>query len=159
LIMAGLGLLAVAEPMIATLAVTIFAGWMFLVSGIVGLAGGFTARRGPGFLWGLITPVLAIALGIFLVSRPLPRVLSLALVVAAFLAAEGLPAILAALGPRGVLASWGWLLFSGIGGLLLAAIIISGWPGTAEWTLGLLFGINLFMWGLSLVMTALACRK
>ena len=158
LIMAGLGLLAVAEPMIATLAVTIFAGWMFLVSGIVGLAGVFTARRVPGFWWGLITALLAIAVGIYLLWRPLAGVLSLTLVVAAFFAAQGITQIIAAIGHRGVLASWGWLLFSGIVDLILAAIIISGWPGTAEWTLGLLFGINLFMWGLSLVMTALACR-
>jgi uncharacterized membrane protein HdeD (DUF308 family) len=42
---------------------------------------------------------------------------------------------------------------------VLAAIIISGWPGTAEWVLGLLVGINLFMSGLALVMTSVACRS
>lgn len=35
---------------------------------------------------------------------------------------------------------------------------MTGTPGTAAWTLGLLFGINLFMWGMSLVMTAIGCR-
>jgi uncharacterized membrane protein HdeD (DUF308 family) len=158
LVMVVLGLFAVAEPMVATIAVTIFAGWMFLVSGIVGLAGVFTARRVPGFWWGLITALLAIAVGIYLLWRPLAGVLSLTLVVAAFFAAQGISLIITAIGHRGVLASWGWLLFSGIVDLILAAIILSGWPGTAEWTLGLLFGINLLMWGVSLVMTALACR-
>ena len=50
------------------------------------------------------------------------------------------------------------MLVGGVVNLILALIILSGWPGTAAWTLGLLFGINLFMWGLSLVMTAVACR-
>src|SRR5262249_3971459 len=60
---------------------------------------------------------------------------------------------------RGVVAnSWGWMLFSGIVDLVLAAIIIAGLPGTAAWTLGLLVGINLLMAGLALVMTAIACR-
>src|SRR5215471_2847363 len=158
LIMVVLGIFAVAEPMVATLAVTLFAGWMFILSGIVGLAGVFTARRVPGFWWSLITALLAIAVGIYLLWRPLIGVLSLTLVVAAFFAAQGISLIITAIGHRGVLPSWGWLLFSGIIDLILAAIIFSGWPGTAEWTLGLLFGINLIMWGISLVMTALACR-
>ena len=76
LIMVVLGLLALFEPMVATLAVEIFAGWLFLVSGIVGLVGVFTARRVPGFWWGLITAVLALALGLYLIWRPLVGILS-----------------------------------------------------------------------------------
>jgi uncharacterized membrane protein HdeD (DUF308 family) len=49
-------------------------------------------------------------------------------------------------------------LAGGVINLLLAAIILSGWPGSATWTLGLLFGVNMFMWGVSLVMTAIGCR-
>jgi uncharacterized membrane protein HdeD (DUF308 family) len=50
------------------------------------------------------------------------------------------------------------LVVSGIVNLVLAAIIVTGWPGTATWTLGLLFGINMFMWGVSLVVSAIGCR-
>jgi len=158
LIMIAFGLVAVGEPMVATIAVTLFAGWLFLIGGVVGLTGIFTARRMPGFWWGLITAVLAIAVGAYLIWRPLAGVLSLTLAVAAFFGVQGILQIVAATGHRGVLASWGWLLANGVVNLILAAIIVSGWPGTAEWTLGLLFGINLLMWGLSLVMTAVACR-
>ena len=159
LIMIAFGLIAVGEPMVATLAVTLFAGWLFLIGGIVGLVGTFSGRRMPGFWWGLITALLAIAVGVYLIWRPLAGVLSLTLAVAAFFATQGILQIVAAVGHRGVLSSWGWLLVNGIVNLILAGIILSGWPGTAEWTLGLLFGINLFMWGLSLVMTAIACRS
>ena len=158
LIMVVLGLLALFEPMIATLAVEIFAGWLFLVSGIVGLVGAFTARRVPGFWWGLITALLALALGLYLIWRPLAGILSLTLAVAAFFSAQGIVQIITAIEHRSVLPSWIWMLVGGVVNLILALIILSGWPGTAAWTLGLLFGINLFMWGLSLVMTAVACR-
>ena len=158
LIMVVLGLLALFEPMIATLAVEIFAGWLFLVSGIVGLVGVFTARRVPGFWWGLITALLALALGLYLIWRPLAGILSLTLAVAAFFSAQGIVQIITAIEHRSVLPSWIWMLVGGVVNLILALIILSGWPGTAAWTLGLLFGINLFMWGLSLVMTAIACR-
>ena len=50
------------------------------------------------------------------------------------------------------------MAISGVADLVLAGIIIAGWPGSAAWALGLLIGISLFMSGLALVMTAIACR-
>jgi uncharacterized membrane protein HdeD (DUF308 family) len=158
LIMVVLGLFAVAEPIVATFAVATFAGWLFLIGGIVGIAGVATAHRIPGFWWQLIAALLAIVVGVYLIWRPLAGIVSLTLAVAAYFGAQGIVQIITALGHRNVLASWGWLLFTGLIDIALAVIILAGWPGTAEWTLGLLFGINLFMWGLSLVMTSLACR-
>src|SRR5437763_9303384 len=150
LIMVVLGLLAVARPMIATLAVEIFAGWSFLVGGIVGLAGIFTAWKTPGILWTLIRAVLAIVAGLVLLWRPLAGVLTLTLILAAFFAAQGVTQIIVSISQRATLpGSWVWVLVSGVTDLVLAAIIISGWPGTAAWVLGLLVGINLFMSGVA----------
>ncbi len=159
LIMIVLGILAIGEPMVASVAVALFAGWLFLFSGIVGLAGVFTAHRVPGFWWGLLTALLGIAIGIYLIWRPLAGVVTLTLAVAIYFGAQGITQLITAIAQRNMLRSWGWVVFGGIVNILLAAIIISGFPGTAEWTLGLLFGINLLMWGFSLVMTALACRS
>jgi hypothetical protein len=47
----------------------------------------------------------------------------------------------------------------GIVDLLLAAIVISGWPRMAAWVLGPPVGINFFLSGLALVMTSIACRS
>src|SRR5947207_15914885 len=67
-----LGLLAIIIPPIATIAVTIFLGWLFLISGIVGLVTTFLARHAPGFWWSLLSAVLAIAAGIVLLGWPIP---------------------------------------------------------------------------------------
>ena len=158
LIMILLGILAIGEPMVASIAVALFAGWLFLFSGAVGLAGVFTARHVPGFWWGLLSALLGIAVGIYLIWRPLAGVVTLTLAVAIYFGAQGICQIIAAISQRSMLRSWGWVVFGGLVNIALAAIIISGWPGTAEWTLGLLFGINLLMWGFTLVMTAFACR-
>ena len=153
-----LGILAVGEPMVASIAVTLFAGWLFLFSGIVGLAGLFTAHRVPGFVWALITAILAIIVGIYLIWRPMSGVVSLTLAVGAFFGAQGIVQIITAIEHRRVLRSWGWVVFTGIANVILALIIWGGFPGTADWVLGLLFGINLLLWGFSLIMTAIACR-
>jgi uncharacterized membrane protein HdeD (DUF308 family) len=158
LVMAALGLIAAVEPMFASLAVEIFAGWLFVIAGIVGLASAFTAQRMPGYWWSVLTALLAIIFGAYLLWQPLVGVLSITLVVAAFFAAQGLTQIITAIQHRGVLKSWVWPVVGGVVNLALAAIILTGWPGTATWTLGLLFGINMFMWGVSLAMTAIECR-
>jgi uncharacterized membrane protein HdeD (DUF308 family) len=158
LIMILLGFLAIGEPMVATIAVALFAGWLFLISGIVGLVGMFTARRAPSLWWTALSSLLSILVGCYLIWRPLAGVLSLTLVAAAYFGAQGIVQIITAFSHRRSIPSWGWMLFGGVVNILLAVVILSGWPGTAEWTLGLLFGINLLVWGLSLAMTALACR-
>jgi hypothetical protein len=48
------------------------------------------------------------------------------------------------------------LLASGIADLVLAPIIISGWPGTVDRTLGLLAGVSLLTSGWAIVIVALA---
>jgi len=158
-VMAILGLLAMTVPVIATLAVETFAGWLFLVGGLVGLLGIFTARNIPGVLWTLVSAAIALLAGLFLIWHPLAGILSLTVALAAFFAAQGIVQIFAAFEQRRVLPeSWMWTLVTGLANLILAAIITMGWPGTAVWTLGLLVGINLFLSGLALIMTSIGCR-
>ena len=44
-----LGIAAILVPMVATIAFTILIGWLFLISGVVGLITTFWMRRAPGF--------------------------------------------------------------------------------------------------------------
>jgi uncharacterized membrane protein HdeD (DUF308 family) len=158
ILMMVLGFLAVVEPNVATVAVGIFVGWLFFIGGIFRAASVWHSRRMPGFAWSMLTAVLAIVLGLILILRPLAGVLTLTMVLIAFFIVEGVASILAAIQHRQHLRSWGWLLFSGIVDLLLAYLIWAGWPSSADWAIGLLVGVNMLFFGLSLVMTALAAR-
>jgi uncharacterized membrane protein HdeD (DUF308 family) len=159
IVMVILGLVAAASPFIATLVVETFAGWLFLTGGFIGLAALFTTRNAPGFVWTVIGAVLAILIGTFLVWRPFAGLTTLTVALAIFFAAHGAVQILTSLEHRQLFTrSWPWTAISGIADLILAGIIIAGWSGSVAWALGLLIGINLFMWGLALVMTAIACR-
>jgi uncharacterized membrane protein HdeD (DUF308 family) len=155
-----LGLAAIILPPLAGLAVTIFLGWMFLVSGIAGLAATFWARQMPGFWWSLISAALAVLAGLVLLARPMQGVLTLTIVVGAYFLAEGVATIMYALEHRRELSErWSWMLFAGLLDILIAAMIIAGLPGSAEWAIGLLVGINLLFGGSSLIGVALAARK
>src|SRR3981189_1541886 len=155
-----LGLAAMIVPPLASLAVTIFLGWMFLISGVAGLALTFWARQMPGFWWSLISALLAVGAGIILLAQPVPGTLTLTIVVGAYFLAEGVTTIMYALEHRRELSErWSWLLVAGLMDILIAFLIISGLPGSAEWAIGLLVGINLVLGGASLVGMALAARK
>jgi uncharacterized membrane protein HdeD (DUF308 family) len=122
-----LGILAIVVPPIATLAVAILIGWLFLISGIVGLVTTFMARNAPGFWWSLLSGVLAIAAGLLLLIWPAGAVMSLTLLLIFFFTLEGVLTIMYALEHKKELSGrWGWLLASGIVDLVLAAIILVG---------------------------------
>ena len=155
-----LGLAAMIVPPLASLAVTIFLGWMFLVSGVAGLVLTFWARQMPGFWWSLISAVLAIGAGVVLLVRPVQGTLTLTIVVGAYFLAEGVATIMYALEHRRELsARWGWMLAAGLMDIIVAGIIIAGLPGSALWAIGLLVGINLMFGGATLIGMALAARN
>jgi uncharacterized membrane protein HdeD (DUF308 family) len=158
IVMMVLGLLAIAVPEVASLAITIFIGWLFFIGGIVRAISLVQHRTMPGFAWALATALLAIVLGLVLLLRPIAGVLTLTLALVVFFVLEGISAILLAIEHRRHLPSWGWVLFSGLVDLLLAFLIWDGWPSSADWAIGLLVGINMVFLGLSLIMTALAAR-
>ena len=155
-----LGLAAMVVPPLASVAVTIFLAWMFLISGVAGLVATFWARQMPGFWWSLFSAALAVLAGLVLLARPMQGVLTLTIVVGAYFLAEGVATIMYALEHRRELSErWSWLLVSGLMDILIAFLIISGLPGSAEWAIGLLVGINLVLGGASLVGMALAARN
>jgi uncharacterized membrane protein HdeD (DUF308 family) len=159
-IMVILGAVAFAAPTLATIAVDMFVGWLFLISGVFGLAVLFSVRGVPAFIWTLIMAALSVVVGAMLIWRPVEGVFSLTLVLTAFFIVEGIFQIVASFTSRDAIpGSWGWMLASGLADLVLAAIIIAGWPLSAGWVLGLLVGINLITSGLALATAAIAGRN
>src|SRR5215472_17183952 len=89
-----LGTLAILVPAVASLAATIFFGWILLLSGIVGLISTLRARQAPGFGWSLFSAITGIVAGIVLLLMPVQGTLSLTAVLIAFLFIEGFVSIL-----------------------------------------------------------------
>jgi uncharacterized membrane protein HdeD (DUF308 family) len=155
-----LGVAALIVPPAAGLAITIFLGWMLLISGIGGLLVTFWARNMPGFWWSLISAALAVLAGMILVARPAQGVLTLTIVVGAYFLAEGVATVMYALEHRRELTSrWSWLLISGLVDIAISFLVITGLPSSADWAIGILVGINLVFGGATLIGLALAARN
>ena len=157
LIILGIG--AVLIPVVASLAVSIFLGWLFLIGGIVGAVTTLMGRHAPGFWWSLISAAITIVAGLYLVGWPFAGAVSLTVVLAAYLVAEGIASMLFAYEHRRQLpARWGWLFFNGIIDLFLAGLIIWLLPFAAVWGLGIIIGIDFIFGGASLIGMAFAAR-
>jgi uncharacterized membrane protein HdeD (DUF308 family) len=155
-----LGIAAIVVPPIASLTITFFLGWLFLISGLPGLVTTLWMRDAPGFWWSLLSAALAIVAGGLLIGWPISGLLSLTVILIVFFIADGIATIMYALDHKRELSGrWGWMLASGIVDLILAGIIIAGLPGTAAWTIGLLVGINMIFGGTALIAMALDARS
>jgi uncharacterized membrane protein HdeD (DUF308 family) len=154
-----LGILAVLAPVIASLAATVFFGWILLLSGIMGLVTTFRARHAPGFWWSLLSALVGIVAGALLLVWPTQGTLSLTVVLIAFLLVEGVVSIMYGLEHRtGLSGRWGWMLASGVVDVVLGVLLLLGLPSTALWALGLLLGLNLLFGGWALILMALHAR-
>ena len=171
-VLVALGLLAIAIPSIASSAATLFIGWLFIVSGVVGLGTTFWARHIPGFWWSLVSALLGILVGAVLVAHrsndlygglmgwPIETVGPLRMILVLFFLVEGGASIMFAFEHRRQFSGrWAWMLASGVLDIGLASIIIFDLSGTSAWTMGLLIGINMIVGGASLIAMGLHARS
>ncbi|MCC6207575.1 MAG: DUF308 domain-containing protein [Gammaproteobacteria bacterium] len=155
--MTFLGIEAIALPYFASLAIGMLTGAILLV---IGVAQAVIVIRKPswrGFPHWLSGGLLSAGIGLALLAYPLAGVLSLTLLLAAFLLTEGALRVLLALRLRPY-DHWNWSMASGVLALMLAVLILTQWPEAALWILGLSVGIDLIFSGWMLIMLAAAAR-
>ena len=160
IVVSVLGFAAIIVPPIAGLFATVVFGWLFLIAGIMGLVTTLRAREAPGFGWSLLSALVAMIAGGILLWNPLQGLVTLTYVLTAFFIADGILVIILAIAHRRELSGkWEWMMVNGIIDLILAGIIIAGFPGTLVWAFGLLVGIDMLFAGGSLIAMALQARK
>lgn len=146
-----LGFVTIILPVITVLSATLFLGGLFLITGISQLISSLRSRM---HWWSLLSALLSIAVGGWMLLMPFEGVLALALAIAFFLLIEGGLEILLALRLRPA-PNWGWMLASGAVTLALVAVLLwSGWPVSSTYFLAMLIAINFILYGTSILMMA-----
>ena len=147
------GVLALMMPAVAALATALFLAWLLMLGGIFEIAYAVQTRTSPGFGWKLASGVLTLLLGLAIGVVPLAGVASLALLVGGFLLAGGVARIVLALRLK-PLRGWGWVLFDGALSIVLAVLVMLGWPQTSLAIIGLMTGFSLLFTGLWRILLA-----
>jgi uncharacterized membrane protein HdeD (DUF308 family) len=153
-----LGIIAIAEPMVAAIAVALLVGWLLIFGGVAHLVSAFGGGGAGRVFWQVLIGVVYLIGGFYFLTHALVGVGTLTLVLAGIILAEGVLEIIAFFKTR---TSGGsiWLLINGLITLLLGGLIWFHWPSSSVWAIGILLGVNLLMTGITRLMFGLAARK
>src|SRR5580765_882579 len=146
-----LGILAIIEPGVAGLAVTILVGWLLIFGGVAHLLAMFVGGGAGRVIWQVLIGVVYIVGGFYFLTHPLLALGTLTLLLGVIIVAEAVFEIIAYFRMRSEGGS-GWLLVNALITLLLGGLIWSHWPSSSVWAIGTLVGVNLLMTGISRLM-------
>jgi uncharacterized membrane protein HdeD (DUF308 family) len=148
-----LGIIAIVFPFFATITSTLVFGWIFIFAGIAQIVYAFQSKGAGRVAWTLILGLLYLLAGIFVLTDPLQGALAFTLILGVTIFVQGIIQVSLAFQMRRVSPNWGWMLVSGIAGIILGIFIWSSFPSNAVWLIGTWVGINLLsdgVWMLTL---------
>lgn len=151
------GSIAIAVPVVASIAAVGIFGAVLLVTAALQLIHAFKVRAWPRSAWSGLGGVLYAIAGLLVVMYPLGGALTLAVLLAILFIADGTLRMVFGMTVRPV-AGWGWLVAAGLCSIVVGVILLLGWPATALWATGLLLGVNLIFTGVMNATLALASR-
>ena len=146
------GIVALAEPPLASLAASIYVGAMLCVAGAFMAVGGIANLGHRGGWIGLVLGLLSLATGFIILRNPGVGAVSLVRVLGAWLIAGGILEV--AIGFN-IAVGRGWLVLVSIINIVLGVFVLRMQPGAAFHFLGYFVGASLVIQGLwSLLFTA-----
>jgi uncharacterized membrane protein HdeD (DUF308 family) len=152
------GILALVYPVLSTAAVLLLLGWILIITGIIQGISLIGAQSVPHFWLQLVSVVLSVIVGVLIIRHPAEGLLTITLLLIVFFMIEGISKVIFSLIIR-PFPNWGWVLASGVVGILLALFLWASLPVTAVWLLGVLLGILLISEGAALAYLAWQVRS
>jgi uncharacterized membrane protein HdeD (DUF308 family) len=113
-------------------------------------------RNLRGFALHLLSAVLYLIVGLFMLEDPVRAAAVLTLLLSASFLVGGVLRLVFSLVVR--FPSWPWVFLNGLVDLVLGTLIWREWPGSSLWVIGLFVGIELLFHGWSWMILALTVR-
>ena len=151
------GMLAIASPFLAAVAVSVVIAWLIVLAGVVHLVLAFRAHGAGSMIWKLLVGIAYLCFGGYLILHPVLGVASLTLVLATLFLIEGILNVVLFFKMRPMHGS-SWVLVDGIVTLLLGLMIYMQWPSSSAWAIGILVGVSMMISGITRVAMSLAMR-
>jgi uncharacterized membrane protein HdeD (DUF308 family) len=148
--MALLGIAALVYPFIATIVAALLVGWVFLFAGIFMALGAFSIHGTGPFFSALLFGLVSVVAGVFLLFNPLGGALTLTLVIGILFMFQGASELVFAFEMRPH-AGWIGMGISGLASIVLAVLIVAGWPAVSSIVLGILLGVNFLTTGIGYI--------
>jgi uncharacterized membrane protein HdeD (DUF308 family) len=141
-----LGVICLALPQVAALAVGVVAGLALTTGGAFAVVFSGALVGWPGARWSFLAGFLALVLGILTLLFPALGVASVVSLLVLFFLLDGAMKCTIAFLTRRLPGSV-WIALHGAAGLLLAVLLLLGWPVAADWVIGLFLGVHFLLKG------------
>jgi len=155
IILVVLGAASIIAAFSATLATVFLFGVLLLFAGTVQLLQAFSDRS-HGYVWRLLVGALYSLVGLLVVVDPLGGAVSLTLWIVWLFIGGGILRLILFYSARQMRLPVNGQLTTGVLNLILAALILAGWPETGTWVIGLFLGIEFLFAGFILVLARIA---
>jgi uncharacterized membrane protein HdeD (DUF308 family) len=152
------GVLALIYPSLASVAIVRLLGWFLIASGIFQGFGLIGAREVPYFWMELLSAVLAIVIGVLLLRHTDAGLLFFSVLFLIYFMIEGMVKAIFAFIIR-PFPNWGWVLASGLLGIVFAVYLWANLSTVSDWMLGVLLGVLLLVEGTALASLAWRVRQ
>jgi len=133
-------------------------GWILIITGVLHGICLIGARQAPQFWLELLSVILAIVVGLLLLRQPQAGLAVFGALLIVYFMVEGIAKVIFALTIR-PFPNWGWVLASGLIGILLAVYLWANFATISEWMLGFMLGILLVCEGAALTYLAWRVRE
>jgi len=158
ILMVVTGLLALIYPSLASVAIVRLLGWLLIISGILQGFGLIGAGEVPYFWMQLLSAVLAILIGVLLLRHTDAGLLLFSVLFLIYFMIEGMVKTIFAFIIR-PFPNWGWVLASGLLGIVIALYLWANLSTVSDWMLGVLLGVFLLVEGTALSSLAWRVRQ
>jgi len=158
ILMVVTGLLALIYPSLASVAIVRLLGWLLIISGVLQGIGLIGAGEVPYFWMELLSAVLAIVIGVLLLRHTDAGLLLFSVLFLIYFMIEGMVKTIFAFIIR-PFPNWGWVLASGLLGIVFALYLWANLSTVSDWMLGVLLGVFLLVEGTALSSLAWRVRQ
>jgi len=152
------GFIALGSVVMATVVSVFVVGIMMLIAGVAEVINAFQVKSWGKFLLWVLLGVLYIVAGFVTFQNPLLAAAILTLVLGVTLIVSGVMRLILAFSMKAGM-PWIWIALSGVITFLLGAIILSHWPVSSLYILGVFLGVDLVFAGAGWIALGLGLRQ
>ncbi len=156
IIMVIIGFAGVIVPQMLSIAVVNFLAWLFMFSAFVQGYNTYKNYKRSFVAW--LKPLISFVSGLLFIFFPIEGVAVTGMLLAVYLMIDGYSAIAFAFEYKPH-KGWWMMLVNGIFSIILATVLILGWPFSSLLLVGLFVGVSLVFDGFALIALAMGAKK
>jgi uncharacterized membrane protein HdeD (DUF308 family) len=142
------GLLAIVAPLETSIRIVIILAWILIFNGIGHLFAAFRFKSLRNLVWDLLSAIVNIVIGLYLVLNPTLGLAPLTFVVAVLFLLNGIFEFSFYLKVRSTPRSLG-ILLNALLSIILGCLIFQHWLSSTLWSVGTIVGISFLLGGIS----------